>query len=213
MKCSFAWMMMCLALGGVAVTGCGSASEATTSSPTQASDTLSDSASALSANDTEATFDALDRCTSDRDHGGRGRDRDSDAGVDEDQGRDHDRDRGPGRNGTGGNANSGNNGGKGNKGGDLAATIARGLEQLLTVADLDALKECQELAQDCATKDDRKACSAEVEACVKPVLTDAFSTLCAERIAACKKNPDDKECKRVEQACGALSSAGTGTKP
>lgn len=199
------WTSVVLALSGLTAFGCShdGAATATETPVVESTNDLADSASALRANDSDATFEALDRC--DR----RGRKDDSDAGVDEDRGRNRDRDRGD-RGNTAGRGGRDDNRGRGN--GDIASAIARGLDSLLAVADLDALKECQEIAKTCAAMDDRSSCRTDVENCVRPVLTDAFKALCEERTAACEKDSDADGCKAVERACSAdLTGAATGS--
>jgi hypothetical protein len=73
---------------------------------------------------------------------------------------------------------------------------------LLAVADLDALKKCQDIEKGCATSSDAQACRTMVETCVQPVLSDAFKALCEDRTTECKKDgASDQACKGVERAC------------
>jgi hypothetical protein len=199
---SFGTMHALMALAGMTVLGCGDSARTGTSMPTTPGDDLSEPAAVVKEADAETALQALD----DR-KGGRKDDDDdaatqADAGVVDDGGVDDDDDRDRGDRGDrGGNRGPGNGGGNRGPGGG-GDGFARGLEQLLAVADLDALQKCQDIAQGCAGGNDAGGCRAEVEACVRPVLTAAFGTLCEQRAAECKQSgASDDACKRAEQFC------------
>jgi hypothetical protein len=189
-KLEFSYVLM--AVAGMTVLGCGSSSSPVSTAP-KSGDDLSDSAAVVAANDADSALLALDERR-------RGRDRDADAGVDDAGVDDDSRGRGPrGRNGRDGR--DGSRAGRG-------AGFERGLEELLAVADLDALTKCQDIQQGCSTSKDADACRSEVEACVRPILVDAFKALCEQRTTECKQDgSSDQACKRVEQLCSEAAHA------
>jgi hypothetical protein len=201
MSKSFGTIHALLALTGMTVLGCGDSSRTGTSTPATPGDDLSEPAAAVEDADADTALQALN----DRKNGRKDRDADAeaDAGVEDGGVDDGDRGRG-GRGQRGGKGGPGNSGPGG--GGD---GVARGLEQLLGVADLAALQKCQDIAEGCVGGNDTDACRAEVEACVRPVLTTAFGTLCEQRAAACQQSgASDDACERAEQLCNDVAKAG-----
>jgi len=206
---SFGFIHGLLALAGMTVLGCGDSAATGTSSPTLPADDLSEPAAVAEQADAEMALQALNDHKAGRKHDDHD-DAAADAGIEDGGVDDRDRDHGDRGHRRGDQGQAGHHGGDRGPGGG-ADGFARGLEQLLAVADLDALQKCQDVAQGCVGGDDADACRAKVEACVRPVLTSAFATLCEQRAAECKKaGASDDACKRAEQLC---TDAATATKP
>jgi hypothetical protein len=201
MSKSFGSIHALLAVAGMTVLGCGDSPVTGASKPTTPADDLSEPAAVAQQADAETALQALD----DRRRGRKHDDDDAalaDAGIED--GGVGDRDRGD-RAHRGGDRDRDRNRGSNRGAGD---DFARGLEQLLAVADLDALQKCQEIAQGCIGGSDADACRAKVEACVRPVLTGAFTTLCEQRAAECKQTgASADDCKRAEQVCNDVAKA------
>jgi hypothetical protein len=204
MSKSFGSIHALLALAGMLVLGCGDSPVIGASTPRTPADDLSESAAVVQQADAETALQALD----DR---RRGRKHDDDDAADSDAGIEDggvgDRDCDDRRHRGGDRGHDGDRGG--NRGpGRAGDGFARGLEQLLAVADLDALQKCQDLAQGCIGGSDADACRAKVEACVRPVLTGAFTTLCEQRAAECKQSrASGDDCSRAEQVCNDVAKA------
>jgi hypothetical protein len=90
-----------------------------------------------------------------------------------------------------------------------------GFGLLLWYADLDALRACRDVREQClATATDEESCRDEVRACVQPVLEQAFAAMCEEKLTMCEAaDAPERHCGKIERICDADDDPTDGGTP